>query len=158
MVAGLPATLKGQPVHRVRCSGGQTIANALKAASPGDVIRIQGTCRESFVVTTDHLTIEGEGDAAIQGAGGGPKVGAPQIDVRSAQGVIIRNLIVQDATGEAIQVTDGSAATLENVTVRRSTVGLVVYVAVIGEVEGCSSAREFRRHPCRSQQRCSTGG
>jgi hypothetical protein len=128
LFAALPAHLAGQSVHPVQCSGGSTIATALKVAKPGDVIRIQGTCRESFVVTTDHLTIEGVNDAVIQGNRGVPDLHLTQIDVSGAQGVIIRNLVVQDAPGVAIQAKGSSAALLENVTVRRSGIGVVAYL------------------------------
>jgi nitrous oxidase accessory protein NosD len=144
----LPVLLLGgialaQPVHHVQCGGGSTIETTLKVAKPGDVIRIQGTCRESFVVTTDHLIIEGQGGAIVQGEGGGPRLDAPQIEVLGAQGVVIRNLIVQDAPGGAIQVAYGSAALLENLTLRRSTVGLVVYLASSARLRDVSANDNF---------------
>jgi hypothetical protein len=128
LAIGLPASLPGESVHRVRCGAGQSIATALKVARRGDVIRIQGTCHESFVIKKDHLTIEGEGVATIQGQGGNPRFDLIQIDIQGAQGVTLRNLIVRDAPGFGIQVTNGAAALLENVTVRRSGIGVMAYI------------------------------
>jgi hypothetical protein len=143
LVAAVPTSLLGQTVHRVQCSGGANIDTALNVAKQGDIVRIQGTCRESFVVTTDHLTLEGEDGAIVQGQGAGPRVGSPQVEISGAQGVIIRNLIVQDATAEAIQISGGSAAKLDNVTVRRSTVGVVVYLASSARLKDVRALENF---------------
>lgn len=143
VVAGLPANLAGQSVHRVGCGAGQSIATALRVASRGDVIRVQGTCRESFVVKTDHITIEGDGIATIQGDGGTPRFDLIQVDVQGAQGVILRNLIIQDAPGFAIQVTSGAAALMENVTVRRSGVGILAYITSSARLKNVSVLDNF---------------
>jgi nitrous oxidase accessory protein NosD len=143
LVAAVPTSLLGQTVHRVQCSGGANIDTALNVAKQGDIVRIQGTCRESFVVTTDHLTLEGEDGAIVLGQGAGPRVGSPQVEISGAQGVIIRNLIVQDATAEAIQISGGSAAKLDNVTVRRSTVGVVVYLASSARLKDVRALENF---------------
>jgi hypothetical protein len=142
-IAVLPAMPQGQPAHRVQCGRGQTISNAVKAAKSGDVIRIQGTCRESFVITTDYLTIEGEADATIQGTGGGPNLNLIQITITGAQGVILRNINVQDAPGIAIQVENGSAALLENVIVRRSALGVVAYTTSSARLKNVSALENF---------------
>jgi hypothetical protein len=136
-------TAFAQPVHRVKCAGGSDIAMALKVAKPGDLIRIQGICRESFVVTTDHLTIEGVDGAIIQGQGGGPTLEFSQLKVSGAQDVIIRNLTVQDSPGVAIQAANGSAALLENVTVRRSAIGVLAYITSSARLKGVSAVENF---------------
>jgi hypothetical protein len=143
LIAGLPASLPGQVFHRVHCGAGQTIARALNAAKRGDVIHLRGTCRESFVVTTDHLTIEGDPGTTIQGEGGSPRFDLVQIDIQGAQGVILRNLIVQDAPGFGIQVTSGGAALLENVTVRRSGIGVMAYITSSARLKNVSAVDNF---------------
>jgi hypothetical protein len=134
---------EGQSVHRVRCAGGKTIVNALRVASPGDTIRLDGLCRESFVVSTDHITIEGDGHATIQGAGGSPDPNIVQVKVSGAQGVILRNLTVQDSAGVAIQVDNGAAALLDNVTVRRNTIGFLAYVSASARLKNVTAVENF---------------
>jgi hypothetical protein len=143
LIAGLPASLPGQVFHRVQCGAGQTIATALKVARRGDAIHIRGTCRESFVVTTDHLTIEGDDGTTIQGQGGNPRFDFVQIDIQGAQGVVLRNLIVRDAPGFGIQVTSGAAAVLENVTVRRSGIGVMAYIGSSARLKNVSVLDNF---------------
>lgn len=86
---------------------------------------------------------EGVGGAIIQGEGGSPNPFWTQVDISGAQGVIIRNLTVQDATGIGIQAGSGSAALLENVTVRRSALGVVVYITSSATLKSVSALDNF---------------
>jgi hypothetical protein len=47
-------------VKRVHCEKGQSLAQALEKARPGDTFLVSGTCRERVVVTTDQITLDGE--------------------------------------------------------------------------------------------------
>jgi hypothetical protein len=57
-------------IINVDCSRGETITRTLTAAVPGDTIRVTGTCRERITITTDRLTIDGQGRTILDGGGG----------------------------------------------------------------------------------------
>src|SRR5215470_15481780 len=59
----------GEKVRAVNCSRGETIAKALEKAQPGDTIRITGTCFERVTVTTDRITLDGQGATTLDGVG-----------------------------------------------------------------------------------------
>ena len=48
-------------IRNVDCAMGETITTALTDAVPGDTIRVTGTCREHIAITTDRLTLDGQG-------------------------------------------------------------------------------------------------
>jgi hypothetical protein len=111
----------------VRCAvPGQSIRMALERAEPGDVISILGSCNESVTITTGHITLDGLGTGAVRGAGAAGHVFNPLIAIEGAQGVIIKDLRVENSPGEAILVENGAGALLKGVTLRGNTVGLAV--------------------------------
>ena len=57
-------------IRNVDCTKGETITTALTAAVPGDTIRVTGTCRERITITTDRLTLDGQGSTILEGGGG----------------------------------------------------------------------------------------
>src|SRR5688500_2225037 len=59
-------------IRNVDCTKGETITAALTAAVPGDTIRVTGTCRERITITTDRLTLDGQGSTILEGGGGTP--------------------------------------------------------------------------------------
>ena len=63
-----------QIVQEVDCDAGDTLTAALEAAEPGDTIRVTGTCTETVTITTDGLTLVGEGGATIDGGNAGQDV------------------------------------------------------------------------------------
>src|SRR4030095_15928203 len=56
-------------VKEVNCSAGKNITEVLAKAEPGDAIQITGTCTERLAVTTDRVTLDGQGSATLNGGG-----------------------------------------------------------------------------------------
>ena len=72
--------------RNVDCSRGESAAEALAKADPGDTINIVGTCRERLVVTTDRITLQGQGSATLDGGGNAGGSFAAVIAIRGARG------------------------------------------------------------------------
>jgi hypothetical protein len=149
-------------VKEVNCNTGKTIADVLARAEPGDTIRIVGTCNERLTVTTDRLTLDGQGLAVLNGGGstGGSFAGVIVID--GARGVLIKGLtlqhgpngivakggaafkvrdsIFQNNAGSAIQIGGGSTAELMNCTMNQNGTGMNVLNGSSVIVEGTVSA------------------
>src|SRR5919108_3657244 len=92
-------------VHHVNCDvSGQTITKALKRAQPGDTIHVQGTCEETVTITTDRVTLDGGGEAVLQGPGGGQPgdVSEGLLNIVGVQGVDIRGFTVQHSAADGI--------------------------------------------------------
>ena len=51
----------------VDCTKGETLAKAVERAKPGDTIQVTGTCKETVTITTDRLTLDGQGSAILDG-------------------------------------------------------------------------------------------
>src|SRR5262245_65893945 len=66
----LTPTASWAGIRNVDCNKGQTIGKALTKADPGDTIRVTGTCREQVTITTDRLTLDGQGTAILDGGDG----------------------------------------------------------------------------------------
>ena len=56
-------------IRDVDCTKGETITTALTDAVPGDTIRVTGTCRDRVTITTDKLTLDGQGRTILDGGG-----------------------------------------------------------------------------------------
>ncbi len=137
---------------RVNCNRGGTITKALENANPGDTIQVTGTCKERVTITTDRLTLDGQGSAILDG-GGGFKANAVfegVVTIDGARGVtitgftiqhgpdgitckrgaacLIRNTILQDNADEGLQVSENSTAELTDCTSQRNGEwGIVVF-------------------------------
>jgi parallel beta-helix repeat protein len=61
--------LTGATTVNVDCNAGQTIGSALGKLRPGDVLVVQGTCRENVLIQSEinGITIDGQGKATISG-------------------------------------------------------------------------------------------
>ncbi len=82
---------------KVNCDKGGTITKALENAKRGDTIQVTGTCKERVTITTDRLTLDGQGSAILDG-GGGFKANAVferVITIDGARGVTITGFTVQ---------------------------------------------------------------
>ena len=98
-----------QTVIGVDCDAGQTLSDALLTAIPGDTLLISGTCMERVVVTTDRLTLDGQGSALIDGGGAAPEnVTEGVVTIKGAQGVILTGITVQNGP-DGIIGTQGAA-------------------------------------------------
>ena len=137
---------------KVDCNRGGTITKALEKAKPFDTIQVTGTCKERFTITTDRLTLDGQGSAILD-AGGGFHAGAifeGVITVDGARGVtftgftiqhgpdgitckrgaacLVRNSTLQDNADEGLQVSENSTADVTDCTFRRNGEwGIVVF-------------------------------
>ncbi|MFQ5906635.1 MAG: nitrous oxide reductase family maturation protein NosD [bacterium] len=54
-------------VLNVDCTKGETVTKAVEQAKPGDTIQVTGTCKETVTITTDRLTLDGQGSAILDG-------------------------------------------------------------------------------------------
>jgi hypothetical protein len=122
-------------VTKVDCDRGQTIADALKHAEPGDTIRLTGTCNEQVVVTTDRLTIDGQGSAVLDGGGGALVDFTGVLTIDGAKGVRILGLRVRNGGGEGILGLRGAAFTAEHTIARdNATTGIAVFQGSTAEL------------------------
>jgi nitrous oxidase accessory protein NosD len=144
---------------RVNCDAGQTIGRALQRAKPGDRIVVRGTCRERVIVSTDRVTLDGQGSAILDGGGGAPTELTGLVTIDGARGVTItgftiqngpgdgilalhaatlhvRNTTVQDNVFMGIAVIDHSTAELTDLTARRNRQGIDVFNASLAILRG----------------------
>jgi parallel beta helix pectate lyase-like protein len=98
----------------VHCDQGETLAHALQQAQPGETIRVTGTCHEAVAITTDRVTLDGEGTAILDG--GGQEV----LRVDSAHNVTVTGLTVRNG-GVGVHVVGGASLVLRNTTVEHNT-------------------------------------
>ena len=110
----------------VNCNRGETIAKALAKADPGDTIRVTGTCRERVTVTTDRLTLAGQGGAVIDGGGGASTEFSGVVTIDGARGVTVKDFTIQNGPGEGILGRRGAAFTVQNTTVQNAIVGIAL--------------------------------
>jgi hypothetical protein len=85
----------------VNCNDDQTITKALTKAIPGDTIRVEGTCKEVVVITTDRLTLEGRGNAVLDGEGvdlGGEDA---LLTIEGARGFVITGTLTVQKSAES---------------------------------------------------------
>jgi len=118
-VLGVASSALAVPnVTPVDCDQGKTITEALKNASPGDTLLVSGVCHERVSITTDRITLDGQGRAVVDGGGGGPQDFTAVVAVKGAQSVTIKGFTVQRGPGEGILGQQGAAFALENTTVQ----------------------------------------
>jgi hypothetical protein len=125
-----PAVL-GQQAGAVRfhvdCDGGgPKLSRAIELAQPGDTIAVQGTCRERVRVTRGPLTLDGGGNAILDGAGVGPndKEFNGLLTVDGAHGVTIRGWSIRNSTGEGIFGLHGANILIEDTVVEKNFSGI----------------------------------
>lgn len=123
---------------QVDCGVGQTIAQALQEAKPGDTIQITGTCHETVTITTDQVTLDGQGTTTIDGSGSGQAVmtvdGARRVTIknmtvrngndgilaRRGAAVILEGLAAEDNANEGLEIDENSTAQIIDCTVQRN--------------------------------------
>ena len=100
----------------VRCTGNPSaLQPALAAASAGDTLRIEGTCRGTFVVDR-NLTLSGKDNATLDGNGAGPV-----LSIGAGTRVVVETLTVTGGVSSA-PVAVGGIANAGRLEMRRSTV------------------------------------
>jgi hypothetical protein len=119
LLAALPLiVLADEAAKPVQCDKGQTLTKALKTAQPGDTLVVTGICHERVTVTTDRITIDGQGSAIIDGGGGGPTEFSGVITLDGAKGVTLKRLTVRHSPGEGILGVGAAAFTVQGTTVQ----------------------------------------
>jgi hypothetical protein len=123
----------------VDCDAGQSLAAALDQASAGDAIVVRGTCRETVTIGTDRLTIDGGGEAVLDGAARAADV----VTIPGARGVTMKGLTVRNGR-EGILATDGATVVLENLTVEQSRSHGIEFLGALGDLRQVTSVRNGR--------------
>lgn len=128
---------------KVNCNGGGTITKALETAKVGDTIQVTGTCKERVTITTDRLTLDGQGSAILDG-GGGFKANAVRegvVTIDGASGVTVTGFTLQRGPA-GITCKRGAACLMRNTTMQDNAAeGLRVSENSTAEVTGCISRR-----------------
>ena len=129
----------GDPIVKVNCDKGQTLGKALKKADPGDTILVSGTCVERVTVTTDRITIDGQGSAVLDGGGGYLADFTGVLTIDGAKGVRLQGLTIRHGPGEGILALRGAAFTAEQTVSRdNGTTGIAVLQGSTAELRNCT--------------------
>ena len=124
---------------RVRCDKGQTLAKALQKAEPGDTLLVSGICHERVTITTDRITIDGQGSAVLDGGGGSLADFTGVLTIDGAKGVRLRGLTIRHGPGEGILALRGAAFTAEHTVSRdNGTTGIAVLQGSTAELSNCT--------------------
>ncbi|NIV36183.1 MAG: hypothetical protein GWN58_44070, partial [Anaerolineae bacterium] len=132
----------GATTFVVNCGTGQSLGQVLKVAAQGSTIKLTGVCQERVIITTDGITLDGEGSAIIEGEGVGPFPSEfdPVVTIDGAHGVTLKGLTVQNGPGEGVLAKNGASFRLENVTAQNNgNTGIVVSTNSTGELEAVTS-------------------
>ena len=130
IVAVTPAVLaqQGEPVRfHVNCDGGgPKLGQAIELAQPGDTIEVRGTCRERIKVTRGPLTLDGGGNAILDGSGVGPneKEFNGLLTVDGAHGITIRGWSILNSAGEGILGVRGASMLIQDTVVEQNFTGI----------------------------------
>jgi Right handed beta helix region len=99
----------------VNCDHGESLTKALEKAKPGETIQVSGTCLEAVTITTDRITIEGNGSAIIDGRG------AEAVTADGVRGVTLTGLTVRQGL-HGIVAKGGANLKLTSVTTQNNFV------------------------------------
>ena len=130
LLAVAPTVLgqQGGPVKfHVDCNGGgPKLSNAIELAKPGDTIVVSGTCHERIKVTKGPLTLDGGGNAILDGAGVGPNEQEFNglLTVDGAHGVTTRGWLIRNGTGEGIFGVHGANMLIQETVVENNFTGI----------------------------------
>jgi Right handed beta helix region len=125
-------------VKEVNCSAGKNITEVLAKAEPGDAIQITGTCTERLAVTTDRVTLDGQGSATLNGGGSTGGSFAGVIEIQGARGVVIKGLTVQNGPN-GIAASGGAAFYVrDSVFQNHAGSGMLIIGGSTGELTNCA--------------------
>ncbi|WP_354644036.1 right-handed parallel beta-helix repeat-containing protein [Kitasatospora camelliae] len=111
-------------VHQVR--PGESVQAAVDAARPGDVIELAaGTYPGGVTISTDRLTLRGQGDATVFDAAATPAGGTPSACTRAGHGLCVTGLPGAPVTGVTVESLAVTGFTKNGLNASR-TDGLVV--------------------------------
>jgi len=109
------------PVKKVKCDQGQTLAEALQQAKPGDTLQVTGTCQERVTITTDRLTLDGGGHAVLDGSGGSPtEFFEAVVIIDGVQGVTLIGFTIQNGPSIGILGVGGAAFVIRDTTTQNN--------------------------------------
>jgi hypothetical protein len=130
MLLTVPTVLgqKSDPARfQVDCDGGgPKLSKAIELAKPGDTIVVRGTCRERIKVTKGPLTLDGGGNAILDGAGVGPNEQEFNglLTVDGAHGVTISGWLIRNSTGEGIFGVHGANMVIQDTVLEENFTGI----------------------------------
>ena len=140
LVVGVGTLLAAPNVRNVDCPR-QSLGDAVAKADPGDTIRVTGTCHERIVITTDHLTIDGQGTAVIDGGGGSGGEFSAAIIIDGAQGIAVRGFTVHNSSN-GILGQSNAAFTVQNTRIHDNVrAGIFALNASSAEINDCTITR-----------------
>jgi hypothetical protein len=146
-VLGLSGSLKqdigmagaDSPVKKVKCDKGQTLTEALRKAKPDDTLQVTGTCQERVTITTDRLTLDGGGNAVLDGDGPGPTEFEGVVTIDGVQGVTLTGFTIQNGPGEGILGIHGAAFAVQQTIVQQNaTTGIAVADGSTADLTDCT--------------------
>jgi hypothetical protein len=144
-VAVKPSENAEAKIIEVNCGASETILKALQKAEPGDTIRVAGTCNERVVITTDRLTLDGQGRAILNGGGGAPTEFDGVVTIDGASGVTLQGLTIQNGPGEGILGIRGAAFAVRNTTAQNNaSTGIAVGGGSSAELMECAMRRNVQ--------------
>ena len=121
----------------VDCNAGGAIGPALGKLRPGDVLLVQGTCRENVVIQSEINAIDGQGKATISGLAAGQPVvqvlgreitikgftvigGFFGVAVNRGGTALIDSNTIENAAHSGVEVSQNSFGRIVNNTIRRN--------------------------------------
>src|SRR5437762_7445349 len=101
----------------VDCNAGAAIVSILSSVKPGDIVLVQGTCRENVVIQSEvqRITLDGQEKTTIAA----PDAQRPAVQVLGREITIKGFTVIGGSFGIAIN--RGATATLDHNTVRNAT-------------------------------------
>jgi parallel beta-helix repeat protein len=102
----------------VDCNAGATIGSILGSVKPGDIILVQGTCRENLFIQSEvlRITLDGQGKTTIDA----PDARRPAVQVLGRE-VTIKGFTVTGGTF-GIAINRGATGTIDRNTVRNAAI------------------------------------
>ena len=133
------AELTSATTANVDCNAGGAIGPALGKLRPGDVLLVQGTCRENVLIQSEinGITIDGQGKATISGLAAGQPVvqvlgreitikgftvigGFFGVAVNRGGTALIDSNTIENAAHSGVEVSQNSFGRIVNNTIRRN--------------------------------------
>ncbi|HET7698019.1 MAG TPA: right-handed parallel beta-helix repeat-containing protein [Vicinamibacterales bacterium] len=110
--------LRAAATVNVDCNGGAAIGPILGAVKPGDVIVVQGACRENLLIPSEvlRITLDGQGKTTIDP----PDARRPAVQVLGRE-VTIKGFTVTGGTF-GIAINRGATGTIDRNTVRNASI------------------------------------
>ena len=123
---------EGPVTLEVDCDAGESIQASVDSAGEGDTINVSGTCTEIVTITTDGITIIGQGESATLMGG---------FIVDGAQRAVIDNLTIDGSTStgrvDGVRAQFNAHVTVRNCTIQNHTrIGVRIVEASSALIEG----------------------